>query len=224
MLTSVSTPWIARPVARASSSPMPRLASATATAPLPTPKLPGVIGNAEATSRAGRMMSAASMGCGRPNAAADRDGRAETRELHADRPAERRSRVLAASGEARRRRRAPARCAGGCAVALESDRDERERADHARRGRTPARPASPRSRAGDDDQHRRAPASGLLRALRRRRRRSRGGRARRSPASKRAILTASPSFAGANELTIEPIAEPCRGLLRADPPPAARER
>ncbi len=50
--------------------PMPRPASATATAPLPTPIAPGVIGKAEATSSAGRITSAASTGWGRPSDAA----------------------------------------------------------------------------------------------------------------------------------------------------------
>ena len=182
--------------------PMPRLASATATAPLPMPIEPGVIGKAEATSSAGRIRSAASTGCGMSSAAATAivaPRRAST--MAADQP----STVASARGERSSADEAGEHL-GDPRVAAQA---ARERGGHGERGDDPAqRERGPeRHRARSRTRRRaarRASASGPRRAPRRPRRRSRCARVRRSPFEKSAIFTASPSLAGANELTIAP--------------------
>ena len=218
VLTIVSIAWIAEADAERVAHPDAAACEATATAPLPMPMLPGVIGNRAGDVERGQ----------------DHE-RGEQRVRQAEAPG--RSRAF--------RPAAPAAMPTVHAITLASARGERTSAvDAVEQVRDPRHAsagvtrAAPRSRHGDsaadEDEHRpqrhravsatqrrqdlRVRAIASRRVPHRRRRSSRVGRATSIAREQSAIFTASPSFAGANALTSEPTprrAAACRGQMRA---------
>ena len=181
-----------------------------------------MIGKAEATSSAGQDQERGEHRVRDVERGGDGHRRSEPREHHAGRPAEHRRERARRALERDEAGRASGRSAGGGAGGPRALRPRRA-PRRSRRARTRATAASRRSRTRRRAA-RRASASVPPPARHRRRPPSRCRPGASIAFEKSAIFTASPSLAGANELTIAPTPRLAAARLGQMRPPAALER